>query len=124
MIAQYSTSQIEPDVTVLTLAGQLTLGNKLMEIELDIKDRIQKGARKLIVDVSGLTYIDSAGLGAVAVSAGRVEREGGKLVVAGAAGKVRQVIELARLHQVLGLYDDVTAASAALGRTAGPVGSA
>jgi anti-sigma B factor antagonist len=124
MIAQYSTSSVEPDITVLNFAGQLTLGNRLMEIEYDIKERIDKGARKLVVDVGQLTYIDSAGLGTVAISAGRVERVGGKLVVAGAHGKVRQVIELARLHQVLGLYDDVAAACAALNDSAGTVGTA
>lgn len=124
MIAQYSTSNLEPDITLLNLAGQLTLGNKLMEIEYDIKERIDKGARKLVVDVGQLTYIDSAGLGAVAISAGRVERMGGKLVVAGATGKVRQVIELARLHQVMGLYDDVAAACAALNASVGTGGNA
>jgi anti-sigma B factor antagonist len=124
MLVQYSTRKIEPDITVLDLSGQLTLGNRLMEIEHDIRERIDNGDRKLVLDVSRLTFIDSAGLGAVAISAGRADKTGGKLVIAGATGKVRHVIELTRLDQVLALYDDVTLACAALGDGAGPVGSA
>jgi anti-anti-sigma factor len=119
MIVQYSAQQMDPDITVLNLAGQLSLGNRLSEIEYDVKNRIQQGARKLLVDLTQLTYIDSAGLGTIAVLAGSVGRAGGKLAIAGAAGKVLEVMEITNLNKVLCLCADVAAARAALSEAAG-----
>ncbi len=119
MVTEYSVQEMEPDITVINLGGRLTLGNRLTQIESDATARIEQGSRKLLVEVSQLTYLDSAGLGALALLAGRAERAGGKLAVAGAAGRVREVIEIARLGQVLCLCDDVRAASDILGSVAG-----
>lgn len=124
MIVQFSTQEMEPDITVLSLSGQLSLGNRLSEIEYDIKKRIQGGARKLLVDLTQLTYIDSAGLGTIAVLAGSVGRAGGKLAIAGAAGKVLEVMEVTNLNKVLCLCADVAAARAALDEAASSAPSA
>ena len=67
--------------------GQLNLGNRLMEFEHTIKQRIEEGSRKMVLDLSGLTYIDSAGLGMVATCAGVMSRAGGNLVVVSAVAR-------------------------------------
>jgi anti-anti-sigma factor len=110
MPIHYEVRQVEPDITVASLTGQLNLGNRLMEFEHHIRQRIQEGARKMIFDLSGLTFIDSAGLGMIATCAGTMEKAGGQLVVVGASGKVNQMFELTRLDRVVRLSPDFAAA--------------
>ena len=110
MPVHYEVRQVEPDITVASLTGQLNLGNRLMEFEHAIKQRIQEGSRKMVLDLSGLTFIDSAGLGMVATCSGTMEKNGGQLVVVGAPGKVNEIFELTRLNRVIGVYPDLDSA--------------
>jgi anti-sigma B factor antagonist len=110
MAIQYEIHVLEPDVTVASLTGQLNLGNRLMEFEHAIKKRIEDGSRKMVLDLTKLTYIDSAGLGMVATCAGIMAKAGGKLVVVSAGGKISQMFEITRLNRVIDVYPDFDAA--------------
>ena len=77
---------MEPDLTVVELTGHLNLGNELMTVENAVKRVIDEGARKLVIDVTKLEYIDSAGIGMLVACNGQIERAGGKMRVAGAQG--------------------------------------
>jgi anti-anti-sigma factor len=113
MAIHYELLQQEPDIIVARLTGQLNLGNRLAEFEHNIKQRIQEGSRKIILDLTGLTYIDSAGLGMVAACAGIIFKAGGKLVVVSPGGRITQMFEITRLNRVIDLYPDFDAACAA-----------
>jgi len=102
------------DITMVVLTGQLNLGNRLMELEHQIKQHIEEGARKMVLDMTGLTYIDSAGLGTVATCAGIISKAGGKLVVVTAGGKIAQMFQLTRMDHLIGVYSDSSTACAAL----------
>ena len=65
MITQTNTRQVAPDVTVMEITGGLNLGNTLISVEGAIQRLIQDGVRKLVLDVAGLSYIDSAGIGTI-----------------------------------------------------------
>ena len=113
MAVQYEFQQVESDVTVASLTGQLNLGTRLVEFEDAIKRRIEGGSRKMVFDLRGLTFIDSAGMGMVATCAGIMSKAGGKLVVVSAGGKVYQMFQLTRLNKVIGIYADLPSAYAA-----------
>lgn len=111
MIVHYEVRHLEPDVTVGSLSGQLNLGSKLMEdVEEDIKERIRKGSRKYVLDLTKLTYVDSAGLGMIVTCSGTMSNAGGKLVVVSAGGKITQMFELTRLNRVVGLFSTLVEA--------------
>jgi anti-sigma B factor antagonist len=113
MSVHYELLQQEPGITVARLTGQLNLGNRLAEFEHNIKQRIQEGSKKIILDLTGLTYIDSAGLGMVAACAGIIFKAGGKLVVVSPGGRITQMFEITRLNRVIDLYPDFDTACAA-----------
>jgi anti-anti-sigma factor len=113
MAIHYEVQRVEPDVTVASVTGQLNLGNRLMEFEHQMKQRIEEGSRKMVFDLTGLTYIDSAGLGMVATCAGIMAKAGGKLVVVSNGGKVNQMFELTHMNKIIGLYPDLPSACAA-----------
>ena len=65
--------------------------------------------RRLVLDLSGVTFMDSAGLGALVSAHRAVAERDGTLVVAGARGMVRQVLAASRLDELLTLAGDGTA---------------
>ena len=102
--------QVEPDVTVVELTGHLNLGNELMTVESAVKRLIQDGARKLVVDVTKLDYIDSAGIGMLVGCNGQMDRAGGKMRVCGAHNTVAKAFEVVHMDRIMSLDADVDTA--------------
>jgi anti-anti-sigma factor len=114
MVVQYNIRHQEPDLTIMDFSGQLTLGNAVKGVEYAIKDLIEQGSRKLVLDLAKLHFLDSAGLGLLAVCAGAMDKAGGKIIIAGAHGKVEEVLLLTSLNRIIDIYPDLAAACAAL----------
>ena len=102
--------QIEPNLTVVELSGHLNLGNELMSLESAVKRLIDEGARKLVIDVTKLDYIDSAGIGMLVGCNGHMDRAGGKMRVAGAHGTVAKSFEVVHMDRIMSLDGDVDTA--------------
>jgi stage II sporulation protein AA (anti-sigma F factor antagonist) len=84
-------------VYVLCPVGELDLA--VTEVLSDAIAAVEAPA--LVIDLSGLTFIDSSGLKVLVAAKRRFDQEGGKLRVEGAEGSVRRVFELAGLADVL-----------------------
>ncbi|HXJ39656.1 MAG TPA: STAS domain-containing protein [Bryobacteraceae bacterium] len=110
-----STRTCEPGITVIELSGKVTLGRESSQIEPLTVKMLAEGTRKIVFDVSGVTYIDSSGMGQIAFSAGKVTRAGGQCRVAGAAGMVLEVFRITRVDSVVPFADTVEEACAQLG---------
>lgn len=86
-------------VNVLPLEG---------EIDLHISPRVEKSLTSIIksrpahvvIDLSGVTFIDSSGLAVLIHAMQDIEKYGGKLILAGMNDNVRPIFEMARLDQV------------------------
>jgi hypothetical protein len=74
---------------------------------------IAKKPKQLVIDLSGVPYIDSAGLGAVIEAKQKVEAYGGEFALAGLQNTVHSIFEMLRLDQVFSIFPDVNAALAA-----------
>jgi anti-anti-sigma factor len=72
---------------------------------------------KLILDLSELTFINSAGLGAIIAAHRRCRDRGGLLCIAGAREGVAQVLRITHLDRLIGTYPDCEAAQKSLGFT-------
>jgi len=106
--------QVEPDLIVVELSGHLNLGNELMSLESAVKRLIQDGARKLVMDLTKLDYIDSAGIGMLVGCNGQMDRAGGKMRVAGAQGSVAKAFGVVHMDRITSLDADVATALANL----------
>src|SRR3954452_20341921 len=95
MLLHINERQIEPRITHLELIGKLALGREGQRLESLTADLTQKGARKIILDLTGLEYIDSSGIGIVALSSGRLKEAGGRMVVVVPEGRVLQLLKIA-----------------------------
>ena len=114
MIVDMVTNELSAGVTATSFTGRLVLGNRLTDVEHAIRETIKQGTRKLVLDFSGLNYMDSAGVGLLAMCVAIMERGGGKLVVAGAKGHVEELLELTHLNRLVGMYPDAGSAHRAM----------
>ena len=104
MIVDMATHELSSGITAISFTGRLVLGNPLTDIEQAIREKIKQACRKLVLDFGGLNFMDSAGIGVPAMCVGIVEREAGRLVVARATGRVKELLEPTHLNRLAGMY--------------------
>jgi anti-sigma B factor antagonist len=115
MKVQFAFRQVEPDITVMDLTGRLTSqGLTLGEVERAIKQRIEQGARKLVLDLSKVDFVDSSGVGKLVVVVSAMEQAGGRIVIAGAAGTLKRILGTIHLERTVHMYPDAASACAAM----------
>ncbi len=97
---------------VLPLEGEIDL-HVSPSLTAALNRMIDKKPKQLVVDLSRVAYIDSAGLAALIEGMQKVEAYGGQFALAGLQETVRSIFEIARLDQVFRIFPDVDAALAA-----------
>jgi len=97
---------------VLPLKGEIDLHVSPV-VTASLTAMIEKKPKRMVVDLSEVTYIDSAGLAALIQAMQKVEGYGGKFLLAGLQETVRSIFEISRLDQVFQIFPDTEAALAA-----------
>jgi anti-sigma B factor antagonist len=97
---------------VLPLQGEIDL-HVSPSVAASLNAEIEKKPACLVVDLSRVTYIDSAGLAALIEAMQKVEGYKGKFLLAGLQETVRSIFEISRLDQVFQIVPDVDAALSA-----------
>ena len=120
MLLDITEKHIEPDITLLELSGKLALGSESQRIETMIDEMTKKGATRVIFDMSMVDYIDSAGIGLVALCAGKLKSAGGKLVVVAPEGRVKQLMSMTQVDAIVRVCATAEAAASAFGETHPP----
>jgi anti-sigma B factor antagonist len=88
---------------ILTLSGKLD-ATTAKPFEDRILEVINSGIERVVVDLSQLEYISSAGLRVFLLSAKRLQGTQGKMVVCALKDHVRQVFDLAGFSSILSIY--------------------
>ena len=74
---------------------------------------IEKKPKRIVIDLSRATYIDSAGIAVLILAMQEVEAYGGKFFLAGLQETLRSIFEISRLERIFRIFPDVDAALAA-----------
>jgi anti-anti-sigma factor len=112
LITGTKTHRVEPDITVFEISGRLSLGDLLQSVERSMQSLIQSGVRKLAVDLTGLTAIDSAAIGMLVSCGGQMDQSGGQMRLVGAQGPVAKVFEMVHMRRIVPLDPDLATACA------------
>jgi anti-sigma B factor antagonist len=121
MLVEFAFRQVDPGITVMEFKGDLSIpGITVAEVERAIKKRLEKGCRKLVLDLGKVGFLDSSGVGLLAACSGDMERLGGKVAIAGASGHVKKVLEIVHLDRILGMYSDLASACQSMPETTAP----
>lgn len=95
---------------VLLPAGRLNLVSS-PRLRAAVGDAVESGRTMVIVDLSGVDFIDSSGLGALVAGLKTARTAGGDLRLAAAPQQVLSVLRLTNLDRVLKLHESVDAAA-------------
>ena len=107
MILATEIFEFDPDITGISCAGRFTLGTRLSETEALIQSLIDKGARKLVLDLTHVEFVDSAGLGIIMRVFGEVGQRGGQFRIAGPHEQVRRLFQITHTAAILSVDPDL-----------------
>lgn len=104
--------RIDTTTVVVRLTGKMTLGMTLHEVESTINKLAWDGTKKLILDLSGVEYADSAGLGLIMLLYGRMKTVGGQLRLVAPRKQLLDVFKLTATDSILTIDPDLATALA------------
>lgn len=94
------------DVTVLVLTGQIVLDDGDLAIRQRIHDLLEEGRNKVVLDLGGVTYIDSSGVGMIAGKLRTVRESGGDLKLVRLTSRGQRLFGMMRLYIAFETFDD------------------
>ena len=94
------------DVIVLDLKGKMTLGEGDELLKDKINSLVHQGRRKVVLNLEGVPYIDSAGLGEIVRTYTTVSRQGGKLKLLNLTKRIQDLLAITKLLTVFETYDN------------------
>lgn len=108
------------DVTIVGVAGDITL-NSGGDVRLrdKVQSLIQQGRRKLVLDLSGVSYVDSAGLGQLVQIYTTTVHHGGTLKLLNLTKRIQNLLVVTKLATVFDSYESEADAIASFGAGAG-----
>ncbi len=101
------TEKMHGDVLVMSLTGNLIGEPESSELRNRIYGLLEKGTRKVVLDLADLKVINSMGLGVLVASLTSIRNRGGDLCLARLSDKVEGVLTLTQLIRVIKTYDSV-----------------
>jgi len=104
------TLKVVGDVCVLKLEGKFTGGGDSFFLREKIKNVLSMGIQKILVDLEGVPYIDSTGVGFLVGSHTSITQEGGQLKLLRVKPKILEVLKVMNLLKVLEIFEDEEAA--------------
>lgn len=104
-----------PNLDIVTISGRFVMADAPESRE-SFKTIIEKGTGKLLVDLSGVTFIDTSGLSVLISAYKLVRARNGRMVLCAIPVAVRTLLELTRLNEIFESFASAEAAVAVLGR--------
>ncbi len=104
------------EVTIIDLSGQIKLGEGSSVLRDTVKDLLSKGARKILLNLAEINYIDSAGIGELVSAHTSVCNQGGEMKLLQLTKRVHDLLQIMKLYSVFQVADDEASALAAFGK--------
>lgn len=111
MILELNRKHLTPEIEVLALTGRIVLGSDGMQVEWTVAQLLKADHKKLIFDLSGVTLLDSTGLGILVMCYAKVKKAGGVLRLAGVKGMVEDTLKLTSVDKLIGSFPSIAEAA-------------
>jgi|SRR5580698_2779858 anti-sigma B factor antagonist len=92
------------DVSVVALKGRIVLGEGSSSLRERIKSLLVDGKKKVVLNMANVTYIDSAGLGALVAAHISAKKEGAVLLLSDLGTKFYEIMQVTRLLTVFNVF--------------------
>ncbi len=100
------TTREEEGIRVLSLEGKLVIGDGDVELRDEVRDALDRGAKKILLNLKGVKMMDSSGLGELIRCKATAGNAGATIRLLHVEDKVQEVLEMTRLIGVFETYDD------------------
>ena len=94
------------DVTILDLNGKITIGSGEEALRSTMQEILNSGAKKVVINMAGVTMIDSSGIGELVSAYTTATNRGTKLKLANLPSKVSDILTITQLITVFDVYDN------------------
>jgi anti-sigma B factor antagonist len=93
-------------VTVVDIGGRITLGEGSALLRKTIRELLDEGRTKIVLNLADVNYIDSSGIGELVTAFTTVKKNGGNLKLLHLTKKVHDLLQLTKLFTVFDVYSD------------------
>lgn len=100
------------EVTVLELIGKITIGEGSVQLRDAVSHLLDTGRKKIILNLEGVTYVDSSGIGELVSRYTTTKNQGGQLKLLKLTKKIKDLLMITKLLTVFEIYEDEEAALA------------
>jgi anti-sigma B factor antagonist len=92
-------------IALVALRGKVTLGDASLTLRRTAEELIAEGFPRIVYNLSGVTFIDSAGLGTLTLGYSKAKAAGGLLKLVAPQKRIREALEMTRLTVMFPLYE-------------------
>ncbi len=93
------------DVTVLDMSGKVTIGEGSVALRTAIRRLLEEGKKKILLNLGGVGYVDSSGIGELVSSFTAINKESGQLKLLNLTQKLRDLLAITKLLTVFDVYE-------------------
>ena len=93
------------DVTVLDMDGKITIGDGSVALRGAVKRLLEEGKKKVLLNLAGVGYIDSSGIGELVSSYTSINNANGQLKLLNLTQKLQDLLTITKLLTVFDVYD-------------------
>ena len=94
------------DVTVLDMSGKITIGEGSVALRTAIRRLLEEGKKRILLNLSGVGYIDSSGIGELVSSYTAISNAGGQLKLLNLTDRIQNLLVITKLLTVFDAYDN------------------
>jgi anti-sigma B factor antagonist len=93
------------DVTILDMSGKITIGEGSVALRTAIRRLLEEGKKRILLNLAGVNYIDSSGIGELVSSYTAINKEGGQLKLLNLTQKLQDLLTITKLLTVFDVYE-------------------
>lgn len=105
MSVKLTTRQVG-DVSVVDVAGRITLGEGSSALRDTLRDLLAKDQKKILLNLGEVTYIDSSGIGELVSGFTTVTNAGGQLKLLSLTKRVHDLLQITKLYTVFDVHEE------------------
>jgi anti-sigma B factor antagonist len=93
-------------VTVMDLEGRITLGDGSLSLRNLVREELANGHMKILLNLGGIAYMDSSGLGELVSGLRAVRAKGGELKLLNLTKKISDLLQITKVYSVFDIHKD------------------
>jgi len=98
------------DVTILDLSGDVRIGEGAISLRDSIRNLADQGKKKVLLNLAGVKYMDSTGVGELIANYTTISRQGGQLKLLNLTDRIQNLLVITKLLTVFGSFENETEA--------------